>query len=281
MDELDLAGMSGLLADAQVPTVHGNEAHAPAFESAANRGIAGGYPDLPNPLDPTSVICADNVPRRRPVGVIEDSDFLSQASIYMSAPWFGVAINSGTDAAGTGSTTHPGISRASSSTSADSGYRFSLNNLAMLIAGSCQTICWFRPLTLAGTTIRIGWQDGTGITAPVDGVYVYMDPATGIMTGRTMANSAGSITGTGYQLVTNTWYAVKILANANATRIDYYLYDDAGALLWTDNLTTNIPTTAGRETGHGIVTTNSGTTAVTLMDVDYIELYIPDRRPQV
>jgi hypothetical protein len=99
-----------------------------------------------------------------------------------------------------------------------------------------------------------------------------MDPITGLITGRTMNNSANSVTGTNFQAVTNTWYRLRVLINADASRVDFYCYDEAGNQLWTDNITTNIPTAAGRETGCGIVATNGGTSAVALVDVDLIEL---------
>jgi len=35
--------------------------------------------------------------------------------------------------------------------------------------------------------------------------------------------------------------------------VEFILYSEAGQVLWTDSLATNIPTAAGRETGHGVV----------------------------
>jgi hypothetical protein len=110
---------------------------------------------------------------------------------------------------------------------------------------------------------------------------MWQDPATGIIYGRTRTNSVGSTTGTGYQLITNTWYIAKIIVNADATRVDFYLYNEAGALLWTDFLTTNIPTASNTDLGHGTIATNSGTTAVNLVDYDLLSLLVPDRRPNV
>jgi hypothetical protein len=311
MDEVDLTGLSGLLSDAQTPTnhvtthqdggadpldvdglpgeladdqpalPHGNARHLVAFEDSANRGIAGGFPTLPTPLDASLVICADNIPRHTPTGtqITTDAQYYSTAAL---PPWYCTALASGTLSATAGTNEHPGIVSIISSTSTNSGYRITHGaGNVYLLAGGENTKCWFRPQTLPGTTLRFGLHDATSITAPVDGAYVLMDPATARLSGRTMANSASSVTGTDYQLVTNTWYCAKIIVNTDATRVDFYLYDDAGALLWTDNLTTNIPTATGREVGHGIVATNSGTTAVTLADVDLIQLYIPDRRPEI
>jgi hypothetical protein len=55
----------------------------------------------------------------------------------------------------------------------------------------------------------------------------------------------------------------------------YTLYAENGSSLWTDSLTTNIPTASGREIGHGIIATNSGTTAQTIAHLDFMNLSIP------
>ena len=196
-------------------------------------------------------------------------------------PWYSSAIASGSAANITGLLLHPGIYRLSSSTSANSGFAIQTQTYALLLSGGETARCWHRPLTLAGTTRHHGFHDSNSVSDPVDGAWIWQDPATGIIYGRTRNNSVGSTTGTGYQLVTNTWYLEKIVVNANASQVDFYLYDNAGALLWTDNLTTNIPTAAGRELGHAVVTTNSGTTAVALDDVDFLCLTIPDLRPNL
>jgi hypothetical protein len=59
---------------------------------------------------------------------------------------------------------------------------------------------------------------------------------------------------------------------ANAASVTFALYDDSGALLWTDTLSTNIPTASGRETGAGIIGTNSGTSATDLYHLDYMAI---------
>jgi hypothetical protein len=189
-------------------------------------------------------------------------------------PWQANVIASGTQSNLNGSANHPGILRFTSSTSANSGYRLNVAVATFKIEGAEITDIIIRPQSLTDTTIRAGFLDTITYSAPVDGIYILMDPATGKITGRTMDNSAGSTTGTDYQLVTNTWYHLRIVVNSDATRVNYYCFDEAGNTLWTDNLTTNIPTGAARVTGHGIVATNSGTTAVDLVDIDYISAEI-------
>lgn len=248
-------------------------AHATTHENGGSdemdvSGLSGELADDQPPLEHD---------HKKHTGIYRENDF--HTTTYH--PWVAAAINSGTAATQTGSALHPGIIRLLSSTTPDSGYAIRVSTVCMLMAGSEETDFWFRPQTLAGTTIRAGFLDATAITPPLDGCYTYMDPVTAKLTGRTMTNSASSTTPTDYQLVTNTWYMTRVRVNADASRVDFYLYDEAGTLLWTDYLTTNIPTATGRETGHGVLATNSGTTAVALIDLDKFTFYIPDRRPAI
>jgi hypothetical protein len=79
-------------------------------------------------------------------------------------------------------------------------------------------------------------------------------------------------TGTTYTFSASSWYRLKIQLNSNATSVTFVIYDDAGNVLWTDSLTTNIPTSSGRETGAGMIGTSSGTTAVDLYHLDLMAL---------
>jgi len=212
-----------------------------------------------------------------------DSDFLQSNSYhYLSCdPWVITNISGGSNFGTTGTPSHPGISRCLSSTSAGSGSFYRILPAAILIAGGETSKCWHRPQTLALTTRHHGFHNVSTVTDPADGAWIWQDPATGIIYGRTKNVAGGSTTGTGFQLVTNTWYCEKIIINADATLVDFYCYAEDGTELWHDSLTTNIPTAAGDELGHGVVAHNSGTTAVTLDDIDYLSILIPDRRPNV
>jgi hypothetical protein len=48
--------------------------------------------------------------------------------------------------------------------------------------------------------------------------------------------------------------------------------------LWTNNLTANIPSAAGRETGASMIGTNVGTTAVDLYHLDWLAVYFTTAR---
>ena len=202
----------------------------------------------------------------------DSTDFV-QPSATLSSPWSPAANNSGTSAVSNSNANNIGIHRFTSSTIANSGYRYITSLSTFLLAGTETSVfVFFLPATDASTTIRLGFQDSATSTAPVDGVWINIANTT--LDGRTSSNSTSSTTGTSYTLSASTWYSVKIVLNSAATQADFYLYDSSGTQLWTDNLTTNIPTASGRVTGHGLVANNSGTTAVDLLDIDYMDVSI-------
>jgi hypothetical protein len=259
MDEVDLTDLQGILAEPQTPTTHHLEHESGGTDEVDHAAL-------------TNLTVGEPHTQYRLRNRAYFADDCLGANNTNQAPWLNGAIAVGTLSAVAGTPNHPGIVRVTSSTSANSGQYILVGTSTLLISGQCRTDCVLRPQTLAGTTIRFGLHDTASSTAPIDGAYLYMDPITGLITGRTMNNSANSVTGTSFQAVTNTWYRLRVLINADASRVDFYCYDEAGNQLWTDNITTNIPTAAGRETGCGIVATNGGTSAVALVDVDLIEL---------
>jgi len=304
-DEIDVTGLSGVLADDQPALAHdiaggrhtsaatpgqilaanasglpvdatNTDAEVAAVvtdaERTPNKGIAGGYCGLPNPLDSTQPLRADGTPAQ-PAGVHEHLEFLSNSY----HPWQGAAVSGGTLVLAVGQPNHPGIKETKSSTNVNSGYYFLLTTNALLLAGSEACQAYIRPITLAGTTIRIGFHNTGSSAAPTDGAYIeiaHVGATDGVALGKTANNANYSSTGTNYTLITNTWYRLLIVLNADATRVNFYIYSEAGALLWTDSLTTNIPTAPGHETGNGIIATNSLTISMPLLDVDYISLDI-------
>lgn len=202
------------------------------------------------------------------------TDFLSYAAAQYDI-WRGTVVNGGAVVdISTSSTEHPGAVRIASSTTTNSGYYYLTGATAMYgLAGGEITNAVIRPLMLDSVTTRFGFHDAASVTGPVDGAFIQISPG-GLATGETVNNSSGTTTTSNYSMSINTWYRLKIVATTSA-RIDFYIIDDAGAILWTDCLTTTIPT-SGRALGHGIVSTKeaSGTgSAVYIMYIDYMDVY--------
>jgi len=155
---------------------------------------------------------------------------------------------------------------------------YSINNggaSAILIGGGeIAEAIWYvnpsggRPIT--DSKINFGFLDLFNGGFPTDGALIQL--SAGSITGYTVNNTVSSATGTSYACAVSTWYRTKIVVNSTATRVDFYVYSAAGAVLWTDYLTTNIPTAAGRETGFGI-TAYSNVAANHEVYMDYMAYY--------
>jgi len=210
------------------------------------------------------------------------TDFLGAAgaTIVEAAYPFDLALISlGTQAKIAGVASHPGILRISSSTTANSGGYILTDINAFLIGGGEIFEVIFQPLVAnnTNTTIRMGFLDATTYVDAVDGAYFELSPGSLAIKGKTASNSIRSTTATSYTLTVSTWYRARLEVNSNATQVNFYVYDDSGTQLWTDSLTTNIPTALGRNTGAGVIATNSGITATALVYFDYMAVGIINR----
>jgi hypothetical protein len=211
------------------------------------------------------------------------TDFLGPvgaATLEPEYPFDLALLNSGTQAKIAGIASHPGILRISSSTTANSGAYITTDATAFLLAGGEVFEVIFSPQVSSNTntTLRMGFHDSSTSSAPVDGVYFEMAAGSMNIYGKTASNSTYSTTGTSYTLTVSSWYRALVVLNSNATQVNFYLYNESGNQLWTDSLTTNIPTASGRNTGAGVITTNSGTTATVLTYFDYMAVGIIGRK---
>jgi len=206
----------------------------------------------------------------RPVGVFVEFEFLS-TDAATPAPWFWAALSSGTKTNGAGGSAHPGVGRFSSSASSNSGFMMVTVTNALLLAGGEVADFVFRPESLIGTTIRVGFHDATSVTAPTDGAYLRIVDT--LVRGMTMSNSTGDSTASQLRIVANRWYWAH-LDVVSASKFVCTVVDSVGTQVWKDSVLTQIPTGAGRQCGHGFEATNSGTTAYPLVDVDYMNLRI-------
>jgi hypothetical protein len=259
-DEVNVTGLLGVLSDKQPPQTHGNAAHTSAFEDQANKGAAGGYCGLPDPLDSTQPLRADGSPNF-PDGLLLDTDCLMYPTTFYSQDWRISTFGSGmTISAPGGETNHPGILLFKSSTTG-SGYIVATQLTAFLISGNERFDAWFKPYTTTDTVINAGLCDQFTSLPPTNAVMLQVSTVLGTpltLQGLTYAAGASSTTPTSYALTALTWYHAAITINADATIVTFTLYAENGTKLWQDTLSTNIPTAAGQQTGAGYRTA-SGT----------------------
>lgn len=204
---------------------------------------------------------------------IIENDFLGVQTGSGVLPLTTGATLLGTIAAVTSTANHPGIISFKSSTTQNSGYFYTGNNSGPLIAGGETFELIFSVVTTTGTTIRLGFHDTQSITDPVDGVWVNI--ADTQLDGYAKNNAGPTVTATHYDITQGVWYRAKIVLNADATLATFTLITCAdGAQVWTDTVNANIPTGAGRWTCLSGIATNSGTSAVELLDMDWLRYSI-------
>lgn len=187
------------------------------------------------------------------------------------APWDVSLISTGTQSKVAGLANHPGILRFTSSTTTNSGAYCRTDASAFLIAGGEVSEHVFRLPDLTTLTARLGFIDTATSSDCTDGVYIEI-PSTGAAVGKTSSNSTRTTSSTIASLSANTWYRARIVVNKTATAVDFYIFDDNGNQLGTQQNTANIPTATGRETGHGYIATKSGTTAQGCIDMDFMSI---------
>lgn len=187
------------------------------------------------------------------------------------AIWDLALISSGTQSKTNAEPNHPGILRISSSATANSGASIVSGLTSFRIGGGEVAEFVFKPVDLTTVTLRMGYLDTVSSADVTDGCYLELS-SSGAIVGKTASNSTRTTSATITTLTANTWYRGRIVVNRAATAVDFYVFDDNGNLLGSQQNTANIPTAAGRETGHGVVGTKSGTTAQAIVDLDYMSM---------
>jgi hypothetical protein len=200
------------------------------------------------------------------------TDFLSK-NANANPPWVGGARGGGTVSTGNAEENNPGIATLKSGTTAGDGYYFTTDFTSQKIYGSEKTTFIFKAPTFSTNTYaRMGWFDVTTDNGSIKNGIICFYAGSSSFEGRCIADSSYTNTSTSYTLSTNIYYRCTIIVNSNATRVDFYLYKCSdSSLLWSDYLTTNIPT---GYTGHGIIAWHNGVTSISILTVDYMDLII-------
>lgn len=166
---------------------------------------------------------------------------LSPATLSFGATGYG-AVSGGAaqsyDSSHPAITGHPGAwilySHASNS---NSGYTFHYTTPYTSVQGALEQSFIFSPkhANMAGGI----YLDDGGFT---NYLYLGVDSSLAIHGKTRAASGTPSTTATSYTLTVDAWYTAKIKVNQARTTITFELYNDYGTLLWSDTLTTTIPT---------------------------------------
>jgi hypothetical protein len=163
---------------------------------------------------------------------------------------------------------HPGTVLLRTSTTANSGYRWmSQTNLRGGKGLRFVGIVRMPPAINASTTIRMGLLDSTTSADAVDGAYIEVVNTT--LSCKTANNSTRTTAGTALTVAANDWRTVSI-EYLTDTSVQFVVYDDSGTVLLDQTISTNVPNTDARVFVAGAIATNSGTTALDLVLIDYM-----------
>jgi hypothetical protein len=183
-----------------------------------------------------------------------------------------IAVSSGTstNTNATATVNNLGIARISSSTTANSGINIRSGGFNFLLKGNEVYTEIINPVTFTNTTHRAGIHDSTTSSDANNGVYFQYD-GSGAIVLKTADNGTRTTSSTITTLVVGTWYKLRITVNSNATSVLGEVFNASGVLIASATNTTNIPTSA-RILNLASITTNSGTTALALLDIDFMSL---------
>jgi hypothetical protein len=217
---------------------------------------------------------ADN-PTRKTALILETDCYGSTAGTSF-APFLG-ASQSGGIAMVASELNHLGIVALRDSTTANGGYRIMTDVVSILIGGGERHIStWQIRNARAGIRIHIGFFDSTTNGDPTDCVCLIgtADGTTITLTPRARANNTAQNLAA-FTPTIDTWYTSDITVNSAATEAIIRIFTDDGTEVFTSDALTNIPTTAGRQTGSGVSAfESSNDSAADILWLDYMRLEI-------
>ena len=131
---------------------------------------------------------------------------------------------------------------------------------------------YFQTDTLLAADFKFGWNIANTTVEQNDEISLKVTNG-GLVIGRTSNGSSASTTGLLFQVVGETWYTMRIENNSDSTGITYTVYSEAGVVLATATLTTNIKLVHRRLIGMAARSATAG--AKTIAAVDYLRWAMP------
>jgi hypothetical protein len=219
--------------------------------SGGGSGATAAVPDILNPLKT----------------IRYEFDFQVQGLTAIPPPFAMSALNSGTQTTiAADGANHVGIWNLYSSTSAASGISCNISASHVPVTSIQSMTVYFKtpPVLDANTLITIGnFANGVGDRS---GFSIIGNAAQAIV----ITGGSPTATGSTYTLAADTWYIAKI-EYQGSSKMTCTLFDDNGISLYTYTANTALYT-AGTI---GLRAQNSGTTAMQLCKIDYIDIIVP------
>lgn len=202
------------------------------------------------------------------------SDMLVTGShMFFSA----TAISAGTLTSGEPSRDNIGVVCLQDSTTANGGYLFQTGTSTFLLSGNETARIYFMDNSSRATTISwFGFQDSATATLPTDGCYFYIannNLTTACRSNNVQTNGTGS-----YQITDGQWNDGWIRVNSSATYVNFTLYSQTGAPVFSNNVSTNIPNATGRQAGFMMKSIETTTdAAANIACIDFVSIAINRR----
>lgn len=127
--------------------------------------------------------------------------------------------------------------------------------------------------TFNNLTSKLGFFEGSAATTaePTDGVYLWQTAGTGTF-GFKSANASVRTSGATELLTVNTFYTLGIRMNDARTSCDCLLLDDAGAVVLSYALTTNLPPVSAVLYAQASVSTSAASAVANALNIDLIRV---------
>ncbi len=202
------------------------------------------------------------------------TDFISGfGTVTNSSELFATSSGTGAGFTMNSEAGRPGIYNANTGTTATGRHALTTPNTSTTLGGGVWTYETMVQVPTLSTSVEryqllAGFIDNNSAANQTDGIYFLYDEG-GASTGSavsanwqivTSSNSTRTFTTTSTAVVANTWYKLKIVVNAGASSVEYFINDVSAG-----TITTNIPNGTSRQLGWGFLQNKSiGTTSRTV-----------------
>lgn len=181
-------------------------------------------------------------------------------------PWVVASIGSPTYGVGTATANHPGVQLVTSQASTNTGASILMSATQFLPGGGEFSEFVFNVKVTTTFGAFMGFMVANSYTRPTVGAWIDIS-------GTTLAGYCNeTVTGTTTTITADTWYRARIENNSTNTGWTFSLFTAGGTTpKWTSTVTDTPPAAL---VSHGVIEFNTGSSAVALLDLDYMSVAI-------
>jgi hypothetical protein len=197
-----------------------------------------------------------------------EEDFMGPliASTVKYGPWVVTNIGSPTYAVGTATANHPGVQKATSQASTNTGCSILSSALQIYPAGGEFSEFVFSIGSTTTFGAFMGFYVANSYTRPTVGAWIDISATT-------LCGYCGTtVTGTTKTITAATWYRARVENNATNDAWTFSLFTAGGVTpIWTSTVIATLP---AELVTHGVIQFNTGSSALELLSLDYMNLAV-------